>query len=600
VLHRSVYKLVINRHGDILYDGVTNSIAEHVSSWLQKLLVTPSEQFLPLLTAIWGDHAMMTSRIREILLYSEKNFVSQSKKMPVYDMGLLIFRDKLVLNEAIKGKLTHELLRCVAQERAGLIIDRDSIRTTLSMLLELGIHGANLYEDLFEKLYLDETKFFYQSEIQSFLAENTCSICLQKIESRLQEEARHAQHYLPLSTGRKLNTVMETELIEDTASTLIYMERSGVGHMLREDKREDLKLMFSVLCRVPSTLDHLRECFSEYVVTMGGAILTDVTSTKDYLRFVQENLLLKKRMASIVADCFSNEPKFQNNLKQSFDIFLNKDSSLTASYLAMYSDEQLRNGFRSLTDSDIEACIDGVVTLLSHVHDKDIFESYYKSYLTKRLMGAKSISEEIEKQVISKLKSEYGYQFTSKLERMFSDMNISRSIMHEYKESVLDQAEYRSAGGLDCDFTMLTAGYWPAQKHDDSVLQLPPVIQLCKDRFSEFYLHKHNARRISWQFSLGSADLKMTLANGRVRHDLNVSTYQMLILYLFNEQESVSYASIAAAVVIPELELKRHLLSLCNPKLKILVKASAGKVRSLAVCCSAYLFVIPHLISYHF
>lgn len=546
------------------------------------MLSVPIDRFLSQLTTIWIDHVNMTTRIREILLYSERNYVPQSKKMPVYDLGLLLFKDELILNPMVKTKLSQELLGTIQRERDGFIIDRDSVRTVLSMLLELGINGANLYEDLFEKQFLEETIFFYRTEIQSFIAQNTCSSCLAKIEDRLQEEARRSQHFLPLSTGRKLNAVVEAELVENTAAVLVAMERSGVSHMLNESKTPDLKLIFHVFCRVPATLEYLRDCFNEYIVSVGSNILLDVTSTKDHTRFVQEMLKLKKEMTSVVADCFANEAKFQTKLKLAFDFVMNKEANTAASYLAMFADEQLKGGFRSLSDSEIEICIDGIVTLLQHVQDKDIFESCYKAYLTKRLMGAKSVSEEIEKQVVSKLKSEYGYQFTSKLERMFSDMNISRLVMAEYKEIVLDRSEYRESVGLDCEFTMLTAGFWPAQCHDDVDLRLPPVLQACKDRFVRFYTSKHNGRRIFWQFSLGSVDVKMTI--GKSRHDLNVSLYQVLILYMFNERNAVSYGDIIALFPnVPELEIKRHLLSLLNPKIKILQKLGPGKVSLISI-----------------
>jgi len=65
------------------------------------------------------------------------------------------------------------------------------------------------------------------------------------------------------------------------------------------------------------------------------------------------------------------------------------------------------------------------------------------------------------------------------------------------------------------------------------------------------------------------------------KKDLNVSLYQVCILLLFNEQETLGLEAIRAATEIPEMEFKRHLLSLCTPKLKILRKHSKGKVRKL-------------------
>ena len=48
--------------------------------------------------------------------------------------------------------------------------------------------------------------------------------------------------------------------------------------------------------------------------------------------------------------------------------------------------------------------------------DKDVFENFYRSHLSRRLLTAKSASDEIEKVMIAKLKSECGQQFTSKME----------------------------------------------------------------------------------------------------------------------------------------------------------------------------------------
>ena len=60
--------------------------------------------------------------------------------------------------------------------------------------------------------------------------------------------------------------------------------------------------------------------------------------------------------------------------------------------------------------------------MIDHDHpaqEKDAFEEYYKRHLARRLLNQKSASDDSEKMMISKLKSECGCQFTSKLEGMF-------------------------------------------------------------------------------------------------------------------------------------------------------------------------------------
>ena len=51
----------------------------------------------------------------------------------------------------------------------------------------------------------------------------------------------------------------------------------------------------------------------------------------------------------------------------------------------------------------------------------------------------------------------------------------------------------------------------------------------------------------------------------------------MCILMLFNESATLSLDTIRSATNIAEGELRRHLLSLCTPKLKVLKKLSKGK-----------------------
>lgn len=59
-----------------------------------------------------------------------------------------------------------------------------------------------------------------------------------------------------------------------------------------------------------------------------------------------------------------------------------------------------------------------------------MFEKYYKQHLAKRLLAGRSLSDEAERSLLVKLKTECGYQFTSKLESMFTDIKTSRDMMH--------------------------------------------------------------------------------------------------------------------------------------------------------------------------
>ena len=248
----------------------------------------------------------------------------------------------------------------------------------------------------------------------------------------------------------------------------------------------------------------------------------------------------------------------------------------------------------------MEKVIDNVILIFKHLHDKDIFENYYKNLLSKRLLSHKNISDENEKCVLKKLKAECGYQFTSKMEGMFTDITLSKGLAEEYHKHVLEnghsvdaeqedvqnqngntlgRASNRSDLGAvsELDITVLTAGHWPVTSSAPSCV-LPPPVATAVQSFVLFYLNKHNGRRINWLTHLGNADMKITFRKGATK-EFSVSTYQMSILALFNEKDTVSLQEMRVRCNITDgNELKRHVLSLCTPKAKILNKSSKGKV----------------------
>ena len=51
-----------------------------------------------------------------------------------------------------------------------------------------------------------------------------------------------------------------------------------------------------------------------------------------------------------------------------------------------------------------------------------------------RLLADLSKSIEVEKKMINRMKAECGHQYTSRLEGMFKDINVSRDIMRSYEQ----------------------------------------------------------------------------------------------------------------------------------------------------------------------
>ena len=85
--------------------------------------------------------------------------------------------------------------------------------------------------------------------------------------------------------------------------------------------------------------------------------------------------------------------------------------------------------------SDLENTMDHVVMLYGYIRDKDIFERDYQQYLASRLLQDLSESEQSERSMIGKLKTESGYHWTSKLEDMFKDIQRSKCMNRDLENT---------------------------------------------------------------------------------------------------------------------------------------------------------------------
>jgi len=64
-----------------------------------------------------------------------------------------------------------------------------------------------------------------------------------------------------------------------------------------------------------------------------------------------------------------------------------------------------------LSEQEIEVVLDKTMALFRFLQEKDVFERYYKQHLGRRLLTNKSISDDSEKNMITKLKVVFVFVF---------------------------------------------------------------------------------------------------------------------------------------------------------------------------------------------
>ena len=422
--------------------------------------------------------------------------------------------------------------------------------------------------------------------------------------------------------------MVEEELIKRHMNTVVEMENSGVVHMLCNDRTEDLACMYKLFARVNDGHQTMSDCLSKHLRARGRALVEEggggggggaaggasgsAGQPTNAIVYIQNLLDLKDRFDRFLAVSFNGDRFFKQTISGDFENFLNLNPR-SPEYLSLFIDDKLKKGVRGLSDAEVESVLDKAMILFRFLQEKDQFEEYYKRHLARRLLNQKSASDDSEKMMISKLKSECGCQFTSKLEGMFKDMTLSNTINEEFKAHVNNTG--LNMNGIDLTVRVLTTGYWPGQNAPPSI-NLDPMPLAAFQNFKNFYLNKHSGRILTLQPSTGTADMNalffgkksksaaaaaaaasaapvgasgaeddqpdgsapappvITDRSQAKKHILCVNTYQMCILMMFNNATQLSYSEIQAQTLIPERELTRALqpLAIGKPSQRILVK----------------------------
>nr|XP_023884674.1 cullin-3A-like [Quercus suber]POE70325.1 cullin-3a [Quercus suber] len=567
-LYRNAYNMVLHKFGEKLYSGLVTTMTSHLSDISKSIEAAQGELFLEELNRKWLDHNKALQMIRDILMYMDRTFIPSTNKTPVHELGLNLWRDVVIHSSKTQIRLQDTLLVLVHRERNGEVINRGLMRSIIKMLMDL---GSSVYQDDFEQHFLEVSANFYGLESQQYIESCDCGDYLKKAERRLNEETERVSHYLDARSLEKITNVVEKEMIENHMHRLVHMENSGLVNMLVNDKYDDLGRKYNLFRRVANGgLLIVRDVMTSYIRDTGKQLVTDPERLKDPVDFVQRLLDLKDKYDKIISLAFNNDKTFQNALNSSFEYFINLNAR-SPEFISLFVDDKLRKGLKGVSEEDVEVVLDKVMMLFRYLQEKDVFEKYYKQHLAKRLLAGKTVSDDAERSLIVKLKTECGYQFTSKLEGMFTDMKTSQDTMQGFHESL--GAELGDSPSLTVQ--VLTTGSWPTQP--SATCNLPAEILGVCEKFRSYYLGTHTGRRLSWQTNMGTADLKAIFGKGQ-KHELNVSTYQMCVLMLFNNADRLSYKEIEQATEIPASDLKRCLQSLACARVKsVLRKEPIGR-----------------------
>lgn len=565
-LYQAVENMCSYKMSASLYDQLKQVCEAHVKSNIHQFLQENIgyEQFLKMMDTCWQSHCRQMIMIRSIFLFLDRTYVLQNSAiLSIWDMGLDSFRNHIVGHRIVQNRTVDGLLQLIERERNGETVDRHLLKSLLRMLSDLQI-----YQNAFEKKFLEASDRLYRAEGQRLMEERDVPEYLLHVEKRLDEESERLLHYLDQSTKKPVISCVEKQLLEQHLSQIL---QKGLDQLLSENRISDLTRLYHLFSRVKDGWKNLCTSFATYIKMAGRQIVLNSNNDPDKDKDMVQNLLdFKEKIDNIINVCFGKNDVFINTMRDSFENFINVRQNKPAEYIAKYVDNKLRAGNKEATEEELERLLDRIMVLFRFIHGKDVFEAFYKKDLAKRLLVGKSASVDAEKSMLSKLKQECGSAFTVKLEGMFKDMELSKDIMLAFKQHV---QHIDTPAVIELTVNILTMGYWPT--YTPMEVHLPDEMIKFQDIFKTFYLSKHSGRKLQWQPTLGHCVIRARFSGGV--KELQVSLFQTLCLLLFNEGNEFTLEEIANATAIEDSELRRTLQSLACGKARVLSKVPKSK-----------------------
>ncbi|KAF5322714.1 hypothetical protein D9619_000259 [Psilocybe cf. subviscida] len=574
-----------NLVGSDLYNKLSEYFVAHFTSMIEKANGLTDVDLLRYYAAEWDRYTTGANYLNRLFTYLNRYWVKRERDegkknvFQVYTLALSQWKEHFFLKiQSEDSKLTNATLRLIAAQRNGETIDQGLVKKVVDSFVSLGLDSADpnkecldIYKEQFESPFLKATEAYYTQESNSFLNEHPVPEYLKKAEERLREEESRVERYLHTKTRKELIGKCEHVLIREHGKRMW----DNFQTLLDYDQDEDLQRMYSLLSRIAEGLEPLRKRFEDHVKQAGLTAVSKLAGEAganvevDPKNYVDSLLEVHSKNKDIVDRSFKGEAGFAASLDKACREFVNRNaatgnsSTKSPELIAKHADMLLRKSNKVAEEDDLEGALNRVMILFKYLEDKDVFQTFYSTKLSKRLIHGVSASDESEASMISKLKEACGFEYTNKLQRMFTDMSLSKDLTDSFKERMTQNHD-----DMEINFSVMVLGtnFWPLNPPSHEFV-IPREILQTYDRFQKYYQTKHSGRKLTWLWNYSKNELRTNYLNQK--YILMTSSYQMAVLLQYNQNDTMSLDELVSATSISKEILTQVLAVLVKAKVLI-------------------------------
>ncbi|KAG9122118.1 Cullin-3 [Ceratobasidium sp. 392] len=598
--YRHAYNLVVSKHGEMLYQGLTGLVTKNLSRLAKENLVPEfpratldgrdtveicqeGEAFVKAFRDVWDDHESSMSKISDLVKYMDRVYTDSARVPKIIDRGLELFLSEIIRSTQapIRTQLVATILRLIRMERDGTTINRSAMKQCIDVLLTLRdttvkvTAESTVYKMYLESEILAESEAYYRNRGKEMIETHDLAEYIRLVEVYTNSEQDRTHSYLSFHTSAPLQSILVGHLLTPYTSRLLSgsdilappaptdaKPHTALDLLIDAERTDDLSRILRMFQLPPEDagMKVLRRHLKDGIISRGKTITEECDEgtvmpapsgddkkpaegagvksmvVQVAIKWMTDVLTLKDLYDRLLRNAWGGEVSLQMAINEAFETFINQNKR-ASEFISLFIDDHLKRGMKGKTEEEIDTLIDRTISVFRFVSDKDVFERYYKAHLAKRLLQSRVIDDEAERGMLGKLKVECGFAFTQKLEGMFHDIRLSADLTESFRAFVQRMTDGDEAStAIDMHTSVLTSTFWPITQTTSLGNCIMPPVIAKSMANFERFYYARHTGR-RLAWQPGYGSADIKVTFKARKHDLNVSTLAMVVLLAFSDTE---------------------------------------------------------------